>query len=80
MYSKDSVDSSDMLPLDGYEEVKKGKELKISTPNELLTWLPILLSQIKAGNNSNKLKNEIRQILFIFCINTIISPRNFATV
>ena len=30
MYSKDSVDLSDMLPLDGYEEVKKGKELKIS--------------------------------------------------
>ena len=65
MDSKHSVDLSDMLPLEGYEEVKKGKELKISIPNELLTWLPILLSQIKAGNNSNKLKNEIRQILYL---------------
>ena len=37
MDSKHSVDLSDMLPLEGYEEVKKGKELKISTPNELLT-------------------------------------------
>ena len=54
-----------MPPLEGYEEVKKGKGLKISTPNKLLTWLPILLSQIKAGNNSNELKNEISQILYL---------------
>ena len=26
--------------------------------------LPILLTQIETGNNSNKLKNEIRQILY----------------
>ena len=25
---------------------------------------PILLAQLKAGNNSNKLKNEIRQIIY----------------
>ena len=41
-----------MLPLEGDEEVKKGKGLKIPTPNKLLTRLPILLVQIKAGNNS----------------------------
>ena len=53
-----------MLPLEGdEEEVKQGKELKILTPNKLLTRLPILLAQVKAGNNSYKLKNEIRQIL-----------------
>ena len=34
------------------EEVKKGKGLKISTPDKLLSRLPILLVQIKAGNNS----------------------------
>ena len=45
------------------EEVKEGKELKNLTQNKLLTRLPILLAQIKAGNNSYKLKNEIRQIL-----------------
>ena len=33
---------------------KKG--LKIVTPSKLLTRLPILLAQIKAGNNSYKLK------------------------
>ena len=47
------------------EEVKQGKMLKILTPNKLLTRLPIMLAQIKAENNSNKLKNEIRQILHL---------------
>ena len=54
-----------MSPLEGDEEVKKGKGLKILTSNKLLTRLPILFAQIKAGNNSCKLKNEIRQISFV---------------
>ena len=55
-----------MPPLEGDdEEVKEGKTLKFLTPNKLLTRLPILLAQIKAGNNSYKLKNEIRQILYL---------------
>ena len=33
------------------------------TPSQLLTRLPILLAHKKAGNNSQKLKNEIRQII-----------------
>ena len=38
-----------MPPLEGdEEEVKEGKELKILTPNKLLTRLPISLAQIKA--------------------------------
>ena len=45
-------------------KVKERKGLKVLTPNRLLTRLPILLAQIKDGNNSYKLKNEIRQILF----------------
>ena len=62
---KESVDLSDMPPLEGdEEEVKEGKELKTLTPNKLLTRLPILLAQIKSGNNSCKLKNGIRQILY----------------
>ena len=50
------------------EEVKKlAKEqeetgLKILTPNQMLKILPIALAQIKAGNNSESLLNEIRQI------------------
>ena len=50
-------------PPESDEEVKEGKRLKILTSNKLLTRLPILLPQIKAGNNSYKLKNKIRQIL-----------------
>ena len=45
------------------KQVKEGKGLKILTPKKLLTRPPILLAQIKAGNNSYKLKHEIRQIL-----------------
>ena len=43
---------------------KEGKGLKILTNKEMLNRLPILLAQIQAVNNSNKLKNEIRQILY----------------
>ena len=49
-----------MPSLEGDEEdVKEGKGLKILTPNKLLTRLPILLTQIKAGNNSYKLKSTV---------------------
>ena len=41
-----------------------GKDLKILTPNKMLSRLPISLVQLKAGNNSEKLKNEIRQLLY----------------
>ena len=40
-----------------------GSGLKILTPNQMLSRLPITLAQLKAGNNSEKLKNEIRQII-----------------
>ena len=45
---------------------KKGKGLKILTSNKLLTTLPILFAKIKTGNNLKKLKNEIRQIPYLF--------------
>ena len=46
------------------ERKKIGKGLKILTPNQMLSRLPISLAQLKAGNNSEKLKNEIRQLLY----------------
>ena len=42
----------------------EGKGLKILTPNQMLSRLPITLAQLKAGNDSEKLKNEIRQLLY----------------
>ena len=43
---------------------EQGLGLKILTPNQMLTRLPITLAQLKAGNNFEKLKNEIRQLLY----------------
>ena len=43
---------------------QQGLGLKILTPNQMLNRLPITLAQLKAGNNSEKLKNEIRQLLY----------------
>ena len=43
---------------------KSGKGLKILAPQEMLSRPPITLAQLKAGNNSEKLKTEIRQILY----------------
>ena len=43
---------------------QEGKGLKILTPNQMLKRLPIALAQIKAGNNSESLLNEIRQIVY----------------
>ena len=41
-----------------------GKGLKILIPNQMLKRLPIALAQIKAGNNSESLLNEIRQTVY----------------
>ena len=43
---------------------QKGQGIKILTPKQMLNRLPIALAQLQAGNNSNKLKNEIRQLLY----------------
>ena len=43
---------------------QSAKGLKLLTPKQILSRLPISLVQLKAGNNSRKLKNEIRQILY----------------
>ena len=42
----------------------KGKCLKILTPKQMLQRLPIPLAQVKAGNNSESLLNEIRLIVY----------------
>ena len=46
------------------EREKIGKGFKILTPNQMLSILPISLAQLKAGKDSEKLKNEIRQLLY----------------
>ena len=50
----------------GEDAAKRQKKhgLKIMTPSQLITRLPVLLAQKQAGNNSQKLSNETRQILY----------------
>ena len=47
-----------------FEKSQEGEGLKILTPNQMLKRLPIALAQVKAGNNSESLLNEIRQIVY----------------
>ena len=53
----------EILNLNKEIETQRGLSLKILTPNQMLSRLPISLAQLNAGNNSEKLKNEIRQLL-----------------
>ena len=46
------------------QQNQAGQELKTLTPKQMFSRLPISLGQLKAGNNSEKLKNEIRQLLY----------------
>ena len=46
------------------QQKQGGKGLKILTSDQILSRLPITLAQLKAGNNSQKLKNEIRELLY----------------
>ena len=46
------------------QDETKGAGLKILTPIQMLQRLPTALAQVKAGNNSEKLLNEIRQIVY----------------
>ena len=46
------------------KQKQEGQGLKILTPNQILSRLPISLVQLKAGNSSEKLKNKIRQLLY----------------
>ena len=64
-YVKSLKDIADFYNLkSGSDTRKKAEGLKILTNKQMLNRLPILLAQIQAGNNSIKLKNELRQILY----------------
>ena len=67
--SSEEPDTTDMSELESEESAAErkhqpGKGLKILTPDQMLRRLPITLAQLIAGNNSEKLKNEIRQLLY----------------
>ena len=49
---------------DAKQNETKGTGLKILSPEKMLQRLPMPLAQAKAGNNSESLLNEIRQIVY----------------
>ena len=60
----EQLDTTDMSKLESGEPVEqKGVGLKILTPSQMLSRLPITLPQSKPENNSKNLKNKIRQLL-----------------
>ena len=64
-YARHLKDTVDIYNLKSDSDTsKKGEGLKTLNNKQMLNRLPILLAQIEAGNNSIKLKNEARQILY----------------
>ena len=58
---------NDMPPLEYEEDAAQRQQeqgLKVLTPQQMITRLPILLAQLKAGSNSQNLKNQIRQLFY----------------
>ena len=47
-----------------YKLKQSGQGIKILTPSQILSRLPIFLAQLNVRNNSEKLKNEIRQLFY----------------
>ena len=65
-YKKEKIKILDIVNkiLNFDEQNQEGSALKFLIPNQMLGRLPISLAQLKAGNNSVKLKNEARQLLY----------------
>ena len=47
-----------------FNRQQQGYRLKTLTPDQMLSRLPISLAHLNAENNSEKLKNELRQLLY----------------
>ena len=59
--SNEIIDIVEVI-LEFNKQNQQGQGLKILTPDQMLSRLPITLARLKAGNNSQKLINEIRQL------------------
>ena len=58
-------DTTDMPELESEESAdQRGQGVRVLTPKQMISRLPILLCQLQAGHDSQKLKNEIRQLLY----------------
>ena len=73
----EEIDTTIMPELESEESAaerrnQQGEGVKILTPKQMLSRLSISLAQLEAGNNSEELKNEIRQLLYsLYCSKNI---------
>ena len=59
---------------------QQGLGLNVLTPNQMLSRLPITLAQLKARNNSEKLKNEIKQLLYSLYISKRLTKQSLIDI
>ena len=62
-FFRDFIEMLSDANYDARKNETQGKGLKILTPKQMLQGLPIALAQVKAGNNSENLLNEIKEIV-----------------
>ena len=65
---------------DSKNKATEGTGLKILKPKQMLQRLPIALAQVKASNNSEKLLNEIRQIVYFLYQSRRISKKVYNNI
>ena len=66
-FFRDYIEMLSDVNYDARQNKTEGTGLKILTPKQMLKRLPIALAQVKAGNNSESLLNEIGQIVYSLC-------------
>ena len=78
---EEQLNTTDMPESEDEEEAsqrqQKGQRLKILTPKQMIIRLSILLAQLKAGTNSQKLKNETKQLLYSLYRSKTLSKTNY---
>ena len=62
-FFRDYIEMLSDANYDARQNETEGKGLKVLTPKQMLQRLPKALAQVKAGNNSESLLHEIRQIV-----------------
>ena len=77
LYKDEPLETTDeppvILDMPELETEQQGQGLKILTPQHMLSRLPISSGQLKAGNNFEKLRNEIRQLVYSLYRSKILS-------
>ena len=63
-FFRDYIDILSDANYDTKQNETKGTGLKMQTPKQMLQRLPLALAQVKVGNNSESLLNEISQIVY----------------